>query len=543
MSLARRSHAQIVNSAAQACREAGDRFLRHLRAPRSAPPPGPQSLANPLLGSALPGRRKLRSVSSPIQLLRTFPAEAGPTLPVTDDPEQIWPRIDAELRDAVPAEMYDIWLAPLELVEIDGYAVVVRAPPELRGWIADRFARVLQAAAAAVIGPHATVDVAAGELRRARPVVSQRGPRAAHARPSAAEPKPLEPDTLNPKYEFGQFVIGDSNRFAHAAALAVAELPGQAYNPLYVAGPPGVGKTHLLHAIGNYVRAHDPALTVRYTTVETFTNQFIGALAAGSIDRFKGRFRHNDVLLIDDVQELASKTRTEEEFFHTFDALHEAGAQIVLTADRLPGELQFADERLRERFDSGLVTTIAPPDPATRLAVLRKRVQLDGVALEDDRVLDLVVERVPSNMRALEGALIRIVAFASLTGRTLDGELARTVLDDLYPVTVHRPGSGPRPTIERVQELTAEAFGLTAAELVSPARAARFAWPRQVAMYLAREVTGSTLPVIGQRFGGRNHTTVLHACRRTAQRMAADLETRATIEDLTKRLRESGRRD
>jgi chromosomal replication initiator protein len=474
-------------------------------------------------------------------LLHALRAEAGSTLPVTDDPEDIWPRIDAELRDSVPADMYDIWLAPLQLVEIDGDVVVVRSPAELRDWIADRFARVLQAAAAAVIGPQATVDVAAGEVRRERPSVARKRARGAARAPAPGEREPLEPDTLNPKYAFGQFVIGNTNRFAHAAALAVAELPGQAYNPLYIAGPPGVGKTHLLHAIGTYVREHDPGLTVRYTTVETFTNQFVAALAGGSIERFKGRFRHNDVLLIDDIQGLASKARTEEEFFHTFDALHQGGAQIVLTADRFPGELQFVDERLRERFDSGLVTAIAPPDAATRLAALRKRVQLDGVELEDDHVLDLVVNRVPSNMRALEGALIRIVAFASLTGRRVDSNLARKVLDDLYPVAVHPPGSGPRPSIERVQELTAAAFGLSAEELVSPTRAARVAWPRQVAMYLAREVTGSTLPVIGARFGGRNHTTVLHACRRTVARVAEDPEARAIVEQLAERLRGSGR--
>jgi chromosomal replication initiator protein len=452
--------------------------------------------------------------------------------------QDIWLRIAAELRRAVPAEIYDIWLAPLELVELDGDVVVVRAPAELREWIADRFARVLQASAAAVMGPEATVDVRTGDVRHGRPTVSRRASAAAEASVG-----PPERDTLNPRYTFLQFVIGASNHFAHAAGLAVAELPAQAYNPLYITGPPGVGKTHLLHAIGNYVRAQDPGLTVRYTTVETFTNQFVAALADGSIERFKGRLRHNDVLLVDDVQELASKLRTQEEFFHTFDALHEAGSQIVVTADRLPGELAALDERLRERLGSGLVTTVAPPDPSTRLTALRKRVQLDAIDAPDDRVLDLLVDRAPANLRALEGALIRIVAFASLTGRPLDLALAATVLDDLYPVTVHSPGAGARPTIQRVQELTAQAFGLTPDELVSAGRAPRVAWPRQVAMFLARQHTGSTLPAIGRGFGGRNHTTVLHACRRAAERLETDPEARAVVDELVQRLSGSSRRD
>jgi chromosomal replication initiator protein len=431
--------------------------------------------------------------------------------------------------------MYEIWLAPLRPVQIDGTDVFVEAPHELRAWVAERFARVLQASAVAVLGPGAVVRIRSGE--EGPPALAGRSRR---QRPAQAAPPEEQITGLNPKYRFEQFVIGDANRFAHAAALAVAELPGQAYNPLFIYGPPGVGKTHLLHSIGNYVEVCGGGLSVRYTTVETFTNQFIAAVSGGSMDRFKGRFRRNDVLLIDDVQFLASKAKTEEEFFHTFNALYEAGSQLVLTSDRMPRDLDAVEDRLRERFEAGLVTAIRPPDLATRVTVLRKRAQHDRIELADHEVLSLIAESVPTNIRALEGALIRVVAFASLTGRPVSASLAAEVLDELYPPGTAPPGAGPAPTVERIQELTAHAFGLTRDDLLSHSRRPQLAWPRQIAMYLAREHTAETLPAIATRFGGRNHTTVLHACRRTAERMAADPEAFDAVRRLTDHLADRG---
>jgi chromosomal replication initiator protein len=455
---------------------------------------------------------------------------------VTDDPDQTWSSIQSELRQRVPADTYEIWLAPVRPVRIEGSEVVVDAPAKLRGWITERFGRVLEASAVAVLGAGAVVRMSGPQDGEPAPAGGpiRTGPA------TAGRPEEDDDSGLNPKYSFEQFVIGDANRFAHAAALAVAELPAQAYNPLFIYGPPGVGKTHLLHSIGNYVRVCGGGLSVRYTTVETFTNEFIAALHRGSIDRFKGRFRHTDVLLIDDVQFLASKAKTEEEFFHTFNALYEAGSQLVLTSDRTPRNLEALEDRLRERFESGLVTAISAPDLATRLTVLRKRVQHDGVQLEGDEVLALIAERAPTNLRALEGALIRVVAFASLTGRDVDTELAAEVLGDLYPAGMPAPGTGAAPTVERIQDLTAAAFGLTRADLLSPSRRANVAWPRQVAMYLAREHTSETLPAIAARFGGRNHTTVLHACRRTAERIASDPEAFAAVRRLTDELARRG---
>jgi chromosomal replication initiator protein len=308
-------------------------------------------------------------------------------------------------------------------------------------------------------------------------------------------------------------------------------MPGLAYNPLYICGPPGLGKTHLLHSIANYVTAYGGGATVRYTTAEAFTNHFLGALHGKDTDAFKAAYRGVDVLLVDDVQFLQSKARTEQEFFHTFNALHGAGAQLVLTSDRLPRDLDALEDRLRERFEAGLVTDVRPPDLTTRRTILRKRVQQDALIGVDPTAVELIAERVDTNIRALEGALIRVVAYGSLTGRPVSPELADEVLAGLYPGT--RP---QRRSVQDIQERICEAFGLSMDELLSSSRAAPVAWPRQVAMYLARELTDQTLPAIGRAFGGRNHTTVMHACRRTAERMAADADAYDTVRRLTQEL-------
>ena len=326
-------------------------------------------------------------------------------------------------------------------------------------------------------------------------------------------------------------MIGDSNRLAHAAALTVAELPAQAYNPLFICGPPGVGKTHLLNSIATLLTTHNPGLIARCTTGEEFTNEFLGALSGGHADGFKASFRDLDVLLVDDVQFLERKAKTEEEFFHTFNALYDSGRQIVLSSDRPPRDLQALEDRLRERFEAGLVADIKPPELTTRLAILRKRADHDGIELSDPGVLPAIAERVTLNVRALEGALIRVVAFSSLTGRELNVELAREVLDGLYPASERFEQRRAR-SVSEIQAAVGEHFGLSPEELLSTARTARIAWPRQVAMYLARELTGESLPAIGRHFGGRDHTTVLHAWRRTGARILTDDASREAVEKL-----------
>jgi chromosomal replication initiator protein len=433
-----------------------------------------------------------------------------------------WREISTELRRVVGESTYEIWLAPLEVKAWDGAVLLLQAPPSTQAWVAKRFGGVLENCARAVVGSAAKVSFTGAGPDSSSPASGRSRSRAAD------DGNPAETSGLNPRYSFDQFIIGDGNHLAHSAALAVAELPGQAYNPLFLHAPPGLGKTHLLHAIGNYVLAFGGGATVRYTTVEAFTNHFITALGTRSLDRFKHAYRDADVLLIDDVQFLASKAKTEEEFFHTFNALYENGRQLVLTCDRLPRQLVGVEERLRERFEAGLVADISPPDFATRVAILRKRAALDAIGISDLSVLELIAERVTDNVRALEGALIRIVAHHSLTNRPIDVTLATAVLDGMYP-----HGAGGPASIERIQSAVAAYYDVTVPELLSPSRAARLSWPRQIALHLARELTTESLQAIGAAFGGRNHATVLHACKRVSQRMMETPETTKDIRELT----------
>ena len=428
--------------------------------------------------------------------------------------DQLWESVRTELRRDTPDFKFHIWIEPLELAAVRERTLFVRAPDHIRTSVAERYLPLLRRAAATCFDERAVVEIVDGTWQ---PPQSER---------PAATKRP--PDTgLNPKYTFEQFVIGRSNRFAHAAALAVAELPAQAYNPLFLHGPPGTGKTHLLHAIGDYVRRYGDRLRVRYATIEEFTAEFVEALRAGSTADFKERFRGADVVLIDDVQFLAGRAKTREEFFHTFNVLLDSGRQLVMTSDRRPEELAELEARLTERFRAGLVVELEAPAIDVRRAILASRARLDGVEVSPE-VLDAIAERVTTSVRALEGALIRVIAYASLKGATATPELVRHVL--------RRLGGGESPGTTDIGEIvnaTARIFGISPQALLARDRRPEVAKARHVAMYMARVLTRHSLPEIGRMLGGRNHTTVLHA----VNRIDSEIQTNSAVRSVVDKLR------
>jgi chromosomal replication initiator protein len=428
--------------------------------------------------------------------------------PVPDDSpphdlDALWRAARERLKSSVPASTYRLWLEPLEAVGSDDGTIFLTAPESVRAWSERRYSSLIAEA-----------------LRDAGTGLES---------VSFAELQPAATDgaddvELNPSYTFERFVIGPGNRLAHGAALAVAEAPSEAYNPLFLHGPPGLGKTHLLAAIANYLRENAPGLSVRYTTAESFTNEFVAALKTSGAEAFKTRYRDIDVLLIDDVQFLQGKPATEEEFFHTFNALHESGSQLVLSADRIPSELSTLASRLRDRFEWGLTVAVEPPNLATRLTVLRHLVAEAGVEIADSDALTELANRIDANVRQLRGALTRVLAHASLMAKPLSSELIAEV------VPRYRPS---QPTsVEEIQQRVAEGFGISRAELVGSSRAATPLRARQVAIFLTRDLTDLSLPQIGRLYGGRDHSTVLNSLRRVEASLDEDGELADKVREL-----------
>jgi chromosomal replication initiator protein len=353
--------------------------------------------------------------------------------------------------------------------------------------------------------------------------------------PASDQAAPRSQTRLNEKYTFDTFVIGASNRFSHAAAVAVAEAPARAYNPLFIWGDSGLGKTHLLHAVGHYTQRLFPGMRVRYVSTEEFTNDFINSLRDDRKVAFQRRYRDVDVLLVDDIQFLEGKEGTQEEFFHTFNTLHNANKQIVVSSDRPPKRLETLEDRMRTRFEWGLITDIQPPELETRIAILRKKAAQDRLAVPGD-VLEFIAERIERNIRELEGALIRVTAFASLNRQPVDTQLAEIVLRDLIP-----DSAASEITAPTIMAVTAEFFGVTMDELCGPGKTKALAQSRQIAMYLCRELTDLSLPRIGQTFGGRDHTTVMHADKKIRNEIAQRRKTFEQVQELTARIKQRAR--
>lgn len=449
--------------------------------------------------------------------------------------ERIWNSAQEHLRSMLSGETFNLWFAPVRAAEMDANGIVLEVSNDFcEVWLKDNYLSLLKDVLTVAAGRQLQVHfkVGHGAAVTAQPVMPK------PAAPARVKPVETSSDragnnhewSFNPKNTFDTFVVGTNNNFAYGAAKAVAEAPGKSYNPLFLYGGVGLGKTHLLHAIGQHVVANRRGARVAYVSSEKFTNEFIDAIQNNKLAAFRKKYRQTDVLLIDDIQFLAGKERIQEEFFHTFNALHEAHKQIVLTCDRPASEIQNLEHRLVSRFEWGLVTDLQPPDVEMRLAILNKKAQSMGVSLSPD-VMNFLANRIRTNIRRLEGALIRVASYASLTGKKLSVEVVEGLLREI----LHEEGRHSI-SIEVIQKRVAEHFDIRLADMTSKRRPENIAFPRQIAMFLSRQMTESSLSAIGEMFGGRDHGTVLHACRLVKDRMEVDANVRQVVHYLEKQL-------
>ncbi|SLM93741.1 Chromosomal replication initiator protein DnaA [Brachybacterium faecium] len=423
---------------------------------------------------------------------------------------------------------YETWIKPSKPISIEGNTFTISTPEKfmqerLRANYVDIISEIIEG----VTGQRFSIRVIVeGEENDASASDNTKA-----VTESRADYKQHGELNLNPKYDFDSFVIGSGNRFAHAASLAVAEAPGKAYNPLFLYGGVGLGKTHLMHAIGHYVLEHNPNSRVLYLSSEKFTNEFINSIRDNRAEEFRNKYRNVDILLIDDIQFIAGKEQTQEEFFHTFNALYEEQKQIIISSDRPPKEIPTLEDRLRSRFEWGLITDITPPDLETRIAILRKKADTDSLDIPNEVML-YIANQIDTNIRELEGALIRVVAYSSLVNKTIDASLAAEALKDIIP------NAAPKIiTIASIQKEVGEFYHVKLEDFKAKKRTQSIVFPRQIAMYLSRELTDSSLPKIGEEFGGRDHTTVIHAHEKISTKLKTDEKLRRELESISKTLK------
>lgn len=454
---------------------------------------------------------------------------------------QVWQQCLDVLERQLPKSSIENWLRTTRPVAVVDDTIIVAVQGEFaKDRIESRYGGMLRRAIMDITNRNMSLRFVTNVIEDLTPVGSSPAAGTATMEASAAPPSPASaavapegslPKPLNPRYTFETFVVGNSNRFAHAASLAVAETPARAYNPLFIYGGVGLGKTHLMHAIGHYVVSQNPSARVAYVSTETFTNEFINALRDNSTLEFQNHYRHVDVLLIDDIQFLAGKERTQEEFYHTFNAIHEANKQIVISSDRPPKEIPTLEDRLRSRFEWGLICDIQAPDLETRIAILRKKAQIESLDVPDE-VHTYIASNIETNIRELEGALTRVVAYSGMMRSPITYEVALQALKDILP-----PNRPKQVTIDTIKHVVAEHYSIRMQDFEVRNRTRSVAFPRQIAMYLSRELTDSSLPKIGEEFGGRDHTTVIHACEKIAEDIKHDPAFAHTVEQLIGRIR------
>ena len=442
--------------------------------------------------------------------------------------DKVWTRTQKQLKNVLNEETYKLWFTSIKPVALNQTSITLEVPNDFSEvWLKDNYLQLLQDSLGATTGRKLNIKF---QVTPGTSVPVTKGPKKKTTRKTPAT-KTSEGDLVfNPRNTFETFVVGNNNSFAHAAALAVAQAPGKSYNPLFLYGGTGLGKTHLLHAVGQHVVETKKGAKVSYVSSEKFTNDYIQAIQDNQLVKFRKKYRQTDVLLIDDIQFLAGKERIQEEFFHTFNALHEAHKQIVLTCDRPASEIQNLEHRLVSRFEWGLVTDLQPPDVETRLAILRNKVKSMGVEIPEE-VMTFLANRIRTNIRRLEGALIRVASYAHLTGK----ELTNDVVENLLREILQEEGRHTI-TIEFIQKKVAEKYDIRMADMTSKRRPENIAFPRQIAMFLSRQLTDHSLSAIGEMFGGRDHGTVLHACRLVKDRCEIDANVRQTVSYLEKQL-------